>query len=271
MGFRVATWNVHAGVDAWGRPTPAVEQALGLGADLLALQENWSPDDGPSLAAEVAEATGAWLLEVPLGTGRRGVPHPDAGLSWHRREAFRDGDQALYIDSERPLRDPLVGSERVADGEPGSWGIALLTTLPVLRHEVLVLPQLAKDRARRRLITVLVETPEGPVRASCLHMSHLIHGSPRQYRQLAAAMGSGAPLGASVLLGDMNCWGPPLTALLPGWRRAVTGRTWPAWRPHSQLDHVLVGRGLEVLGGRVDDADASDHLPVVAELRRRAG
>ena len=38
----------------------------------------------------------------------------------------------------------------------------------------------------------------------------------------------------------MNLWGPPVRAFLPGWHRAVKGRTWPAWHPHSQIDHILV-------------------------------
>ena len=41
----------------------------------------------------------------------------------------------------------------------------------------------------------------------------------------------------------MNLWGPPIHAFLGQWQRAVKGKTWPAWRPHSQLDHILV-RGL---------------------------
>ena len=67
----------------------------------------------------------------------------------------------------------------------------------------------------------------------------------------------------------MNCWAPPLRMLLPGWQRGVTGPTWPAWRPHSQLDHLLVGQRLAVLDGSVMSATASDHLPVVASIARR--
>ena len=49
----------------------------------------------------------------------------------------------------------------------------------------------------------------------------------------------------------MNLWGPPLSLLFPGWKRAVKGATWPAWRPHSQTDHVLVNEHVDIIAGRV--------------------
>jgi endonuclease/exonuclease/phosphatase family metal-dependent hydrolase len=55
---------------------------------------------------------------------------------------------------------------------------------------------------------------------------------------------------------------------MPGWRRAVVGRTWPAWRPHSQIDHILVRGALQPVRGEVLPHGGSDHRPVRAELRR---
>jgi endonuclease/exonuclease/phosphatase family metal-dependent hydrolase len=46
----------------------------------------------------------------------------------------------------------------------------------------------------------------------------------------------------------------------------VRGRTWPAWRPHSQLDHLLVNRAINVIDGRVLADASSDHRPIVATL-----
>jgi endonuclease/exonuclease/phosphatase (EEP) superfamily protein YafD len=65
----------------------------------------------------------------------------------------------------------------------------------------------------------------------------------------------------------LNFWGPPAAALLPGWRRAVRGRTWPAHRPHSQIDHVLVRDDVEALGGEVLPDVGSDHRPLRVTLR----
>jgi endonuclease/exonuclease/phosphatase family metal-dependent hydrolase len=70
-----------------------------------------------------------------------------------------------------------------------------------------------------------------------------------------------------VIVGDFNLWGPAVTALLPGWRRAVRGRTWPAHRPHSQIDHVLINRHLTYVNGEVVGDHHSDHRPVRVRLR----
>jgi endonuclease/exonuclease/phosphatase family metal-dependent hydrolase len=64
----------------------------------------------------------------------------------------------------------------------------------------------------------------------------------------------------------MNLWGPPVSSYVRGWRRAVTGRTWPALRPHSQLDHIMVTPPVVVTGARIGEFAGSDHRPVVATL-----
>ena len=58
---------------------------------------------------------------------------------------------------------------------------------------------------------------------------------------------------------------------MPGWRRAVVGRTWPAWRPHSQIDHILVRGALRPVAGAVLPHAGSDHRPVRAEIASGTG
>ena len=98
-------------------------------------------------------------------------------------------------------------------------------------------------------------------------MSHLSKGSPLQYSSLRQLLAGIEPAGGAVLGGDMNLWGPPVQAFLPGWRRAVRGRTWPAGHPHSQVDHLLVHGPATVVGAGVLPATASDHRPVWCEVR----
>jgi len=47
----------------------------------------------------------------------------------------------------------------------------------------------------------------------------------------------------------------------------VRGRTWPAHRPHSQIDHVLVRDDVAVVDGGVLGEVGSDHLPLRVTLR----
>ena len=77
------------------------------------------------------------------------------------------------------------------------------------------------------------------------------------------------PTGPTIVAGDCNFWGPPVQRMLPGFRRAVRGRTWPAPRPHSQIDHVLLRGGLDVDAAEVLGPVGSDHRPVRVRLRIR--
>jgi hypothetical protein len=92
---------------------------------------------------------------------------------------------------------------------------------------------------RRAAIVVDLTARACPCLVVGTHMSHLQYGSHRHYGALNRLLRTEARPDA-VLLGDMNLWGPPVRAFLPGWHRAVKGRTWPAWNPHSQIDHILV-------------------------------
>jgi endonuclease/exonuclease/phosphatase family metal-dependent hydrolase len=101
----------------------------------------------------------------------------------------------------------------------------------------------------------------------CVHMSHLTYGSPLHFRALNELLHHRGFAGeATVIGGDMNNWGWPLIAQVRGFRRAVRRRTWPAWRPHSQLDHLLVSDQVTVEAASVGPDLGSDHLPVRATL-----
>jgi endonuclease/exonuclease/phosphatase (EEP) superfamily protein YafD len=73
-----------------------------------------------------------------------------------------------------------------------------------------------------------------------------------------------------VIAGDHNFWGPGVSAFLPGWKRTVRGRTWPASRPHSQIDHILVTSSVSAVHTEVLPPQGSDHRGVRAVLRAEA-
>jgi endonuclease/exonuclease/phosphatase family metal-dependent hydrolase len=265
----VAAYNLHCGVDGWGRPYNVGAVLVALDADVLVLSEAWMPDRGSVPLDELAGPLGYRIFSQPLASGRLAGPHPEATDRWMHRWRWWGAGHALYLDSERRLARAQRASERYAAAEPGSWGMAVLCRVPTAGHQVIDLGRLPQDRARRA--AVVVELPADGQRGACTvvgtHMSHLTFGSPAQFRTLAGALDERVGEGPAVLAGDMNLWGPPVTLLLPGWRRAVRGRTWPAWRPHSQIDHLLVRGAVAVEQGQVLPAAGSDHRPVRAELR----
>jgi endonuclease/exonuclease/phosphatase family metal-dependent hydrolase len=291
--FTVANFNLHAGIDGWGRPFDVVAACRALDADVVVLEECWTPAGRPEAgqAVLVASALGYAVVEEALATGRRAAPHEGADHRWMRSWDWRGGSHAIYLDGERPLGRRTSGSARFQTAESGAWGIAVLSRLPVVDRAVVELGRLPRDRARRVVLVTVVDVGGTKVTVAGTHMSHLSYGSPVHFRRLGAILGAlpavgdgpdaspGAspdgspPVSPVVLVGDMNLWGPPTWALLGGrrcgggrWRRAVRGRTWPAWRPHSQLDHILVRGPLTVEHAEVLPMAGSDHRPVRARL-----
>jgi endonuclease/exonuclease/phosphatase family metal-dependent hydrolase len=269
----VANFNMHAGVDGWGRPFDVVAVCDAFNVDVLVLEEAWTNDSdgaGAGQAEQIAAALGYQVTTCALAEGRRPLPHPAATDRWMPRLGFRVSGRSLYLGSVRPLSAAEVATSRYQQGQPGSWGIAVLTRgdLTVEDTRILHLPSLPRDRVRRAAIVVELTKEGVPFSVVGAHMSHLEYGSHRHYAALKRLLRVEARPDA-VLLGDMNLWGPPVRAFLPEWHRAVKGRTWPAWNPHSQIDHILFRGALRVRSGEVLPAVGSDHRPVRAELDLR--
>jgi endonuclease/exonuclease/phosphatase family metal-dependent hydrolase len=266
----VANFNMHAGVDGWARPFDPVAACASFDADVLVLEECWTSDaEGPGTgqAEQIAAALGYEAVTCTLAHGRRSLPHPEATAHWMPRLAYYTSAKALYVSSARTLSAGEMASHRYQEGQPGTWGIAVLTRgeAVVEGSRILHLPTLTRDRVQRAAIVVDLISEGVPLSVVGTHMSHLQYGSHRHYAALRTLLRTEARPNA-VLLGDMNLWGPPLRAFLPEWHRAVKGRTWPAWNPHSQIDHILVRGAIKVGAAAVLPTAGSDHRPVRAEL-----
>jgi endonuclease/exonuclease/phosphatase family metal-dependent hydrolase len=261
----VATFNVHCGVDGWGRPFDVAAECAALDADVLVMQESWTPvGGGPSTAAVVGQQLGYQVHEEQLATGRIFPPHPSANHRWGPRPR----SASIVFRLDHPYREPGRNFERLhPEYGLGTFGLAVLTRVPVIHREVIPLGQLKTDASIRLAIATTVPVGEGSMTVIGTHMSHLLQRSPVQFKRLRAALPDPARV-AAVLGGDMNMWGPPLSVFFRGWRRVIRGRTWPAFRPHSQLDHLLVTPSVAVVDARIAERTGSDHLPVRATLAR---
>jgi len=259
----VASFNVHGGVDGYGRPFDVVAACRKLDADVLVLQETWTPSVGEALAPTVADELGYRLEELPM-TRARLCSAPAASVSptaWGPAVVQR-GPYGLRVGE--PRRPPRRTPRRSLPSVSGVWGLAVLCRVPVRQVTTIDLGQLRRDPARRGAIAFDLDL-DAPLRVVGTHLSHLSHGSVLQLATLRRRLGEDER--PTVLAGDMNMWGPLLTSLLPGWSRVVRGRTWPAWRPLAQLDHLLVAGGVRpVEEGQVVALAGSDHLPVRARL-----
>ncbi len=258
----MACFNGHCGIDGWGRPYEFWAACRAIGADLLVLPELFVPDDAPE-----SDGLGAgWrLVTAELARARlvRSDPRRAGTRRWGPARPLRAA-HALRLEGPPTSRRRRLGpSEGGRSAVRGSLRLGIATRLPLRSHRVLELPRLPREEVSRKAIALTVVVGEHELVVVGTHLGHLSHGAWRQARFLSREL-SGA--GRGVLAGDMNCWGPPLLAQFPGWRRAVRGRSWPAWRPHSQIDHLLVRGGITVRAAAVLGDLGSDHRPVRAKL-----
>src|SRR5262245_19163895 len=198
-----------------------------IDTDVLVLQEGWVPDGDEGDVLAVASALGYTVA----GT-------------WAEARA-RCHDQVRLVAPEGP-------------GGDGDWVVAVLSRLPVRSVDVVPLaPALPRDMARRAVIRTVVEAGGAPFTVVGTHLPLLTSPVWRLAPAVRAALPGPAEPGA--FAGDMNMWGWCTERLAGrGWHRAVRGRTYPSPRPHSQTDHILVNRRVEVAGADVVDQAMCD-------------
>ena len=207
----IASYNVRWGLTKRSNvPFDVVAACSSFDADVIVLQEAWTPDRGVGQHEAVAQALGMHVVAQPMA---RAVLEP---------------------------KPKLVG--RAVDGEvsgDGSWSVAVITRKPIRASRVTPLPQLPFDPWRRCLLHVELDVDGTNLNVVATHFSHLEHGAPLQTRALRRGL---PPVDRpGVLVGDMNMWGWTIDAMMPpGWRRAVRGKTWSAPRARHQIDHLLV-------------------------------
>jgi endonuclease/exonuclease/phosphatase family metal-dependent hydrolase len=185
-----------------------------------------------------------------------------------RAVADAEGAQLFELPFGRARLEPWPHVPRNGDGA-GAVGVAILSRIPVEHVGALAVGTVAGDfTTARGGLHVVLDVAGTKVDLVGVHLtSRLPHGPPTQMRRLRPQLpDEGRP---AVLAGDWNFWGPGVTTFLPGWTRTVRGRTWPASRPHSQIDHILVrrGDGIELVDSAVLPAVGSDHRPIRATLR----
>jgi endonuclease/exonuclease/phosphatase family metal-dependent hydrolase len=150
------------------------------------------------------------------------------------------------------------------DSGPGSWGLAVLSMLPITGYHEIELGQAPADSINRAAQVLTVTTPGGaPLRVVNTHLTHRFT-SPAQLALLAWRLAASRV--PTVIAGDLNM--PRLaTPAALGYHSVLGGRTFPADLPLIQLDHLLVRGRVRASGGEVLAPVGSDHLPIRAQLR----
>jgi len=239
MALTIVSFNTHAGLRARRHgvcePYDLTSTLRAFDADVIVLQESFCPTGSQSVARRVAKEFGATVHELPFGPAKL---------------------------------NPWPHIPRHGSGE-GMVGLAVITKIPSrLRAELGFGRVIGDPTPERGGIHLELDVDGHPLDLIAVHLSsRLPHGPPLQLTRLRRQL---PPIDRpAVVAGDCNFWGPGVRVFLPGWRRAVRGRTWPAARPHSQIDHLLVRPQIEVLAAEVLAPNGSDHLPVRATIAMR--
>jgi len=239
--LRVATYNIHKGVQGMGPARRLEIHNLGL-------------------AVEQLDADIVCLQEV------RRMNRKEAGYF----DRWPHVPQAEYLAPEGYATVYRTN----AYTRHGEHGNALLSRWPVLGHQH---EDISDHRFEQRgLLHVEVEVQGRCVHAIVVHLGLVPGSRVRQVAQLQRFIEREVPGGAPLIVaGDFNDWGLQIKRMLAGfglfeYEGAREALTYPARLPLVQLDHVYV-RGLTPLSLHVPRGRIwwrmSDHLPLIAEFR----
>jgi endonuclease/exonuclease/phosphatase family metal-dependent hydrolase len=224
----LASLNLHGGLTSHGEPFDVAGVCHRLKADVITLQEAWRPEAEPDALTRVAAALGAE------------VRHRGLARSTSRARLGLGTDQGA-----------------------GTWGLAVLSVLPVTGYHEVELGRAPGDQIGRAAQVLTLATPDGAaLRVVNTHLTHR-YSSPVQLALLVRRLaGSALP---TVLAGDLNM-PRPATLVARGYRSVVRGRSFPAGRPLIQLDHMLLRGAVSASEAQVLEPVGSDHLPIRARL-----
>lgn len=231
MRFTLASFNVHWGVRPDRRtPYPLLDTLRAFDADIMALQEVYRPDQSDGLFDALT----------------------------------REGYHHAWMPLARAEVAPKAKRKRM--GGHGNWGVALFSRFPLQDPAGLGIGWTFFDAiGHRNALRATVDLGEIMLPVISVHTSSRVPWGPvMNLRTLRSQLPSLRE--PAIVAGDCNFWGPGVVSVLPGWRRSVRGRTWPAHRPHSQIDHILVSDPLRIISARVMPDAGSDHRPVRAIL-----
>ena len=253
VALRIVSYNMHVGIGADGRlDLERTAKALdAMDADVIGLQE--------------------------------------VDVHWSARSQWRDQarDLAAALDM-RVFFAPIYSFDPPAAGEPRrEYGLAVLTDLPVIdteKHEITRLSTQGADPVPAPapgFPEVVVNARGAVVHVYATHLDFRADPSVRamQVRDTLAILDEDPKGAQQVLVGDFNA-PPDAPELAPLWAELTDtwdeagsgpGYTFPTTDPVKRIDYITVSPDIDTLDADVVATEASDHLPVVADLVVRRG
>jgi endonuclease/exonuclease/phosphatase family metal-dependent hydrolase len=236
--LRVMTFNIHHGAN---------------GADQLDLER----------VARVIEDSGVDVAALQ-----------EVDRHWSERSAL--ADQTALLSQRLRMHGVFAANldlDPPAAGQPRrQYGTAVLSRYPIRWWRNTLLPR-PEGGEQRGLLEAVIKVRGARVRIAGTHLQH--NSAVERVAQTQTIADLLAPAGEPVVLaGDLNAV-PDAPELAPlrglfadAWTRAGDGPgyTYPVEAPDRRIDYVLTSPDIRARGASVIATDASDHLPVVADL-----
>lgn len=152
------------------------------------------------------------------------------------------------------------------DYQGGRFGSAVLTSLPIVAYEHIVLPRWGgkEQRALQRVRVRLGHGGEVDV-----YNTHIDPRTVSRDRQIRRVLVRGAGAGPAILGGDFNVGptAPVMSEVRSEWRDAGGDPTFPARAPAIRIDYLFYRGGIRLVELHTGDhGGASDHLPVIGRF-----
>ena len=229
--FTIVSWNIFQGLH------------------YSTARSNWTvnapiEDHVAALDADVLVLPEAWRINQPDAT-------------WAEDMADQMGYELHQWVSDSPSRTR----------ERSKWRMVIMTRIPVRRLSDHVFPVL-RPFGQRAAVRVQLESGLVIAGIHLLGIHLLGRAAVRDWRRERSEL-TALAAEVDVVAGDMNMWSPVVHRDTANLRPAVKARTFPANRPHSQIDHLLVSDRIEVVSAAVLPELGSDHLGLRATLRMR--
>lgn len=221
------------------------------------------------------------IADVIRASGAELVGLQEVDVHWSDRSDFVDQARWLAEALEMEVAFAPIYSLPPLDGDvpQREFGLAMLSRHPILvaeNHEITRLSTQSAEPVPTPLPGFQEVAVEFMGRRVSVYNTHLDYRSDPAVRRLQVAdmlRLIGEATRPVLLLGDLNAE-PHAQELLPLLQRlsdvwpprADPGFTYPANGPTKRIDYILASEHFETRSVRVLETDASDHLPVLAEL-----